>query len=55
MRAVVVLDMAGADHDVAHAKRRVEAAGDAAQHQGPDIEAIEQQRGRDAGIDLAGA
>ena len=53
VRAVVVLDVAGADHDVADAQRRIEAAGDAAQHQGAAFETVEQQRGGYAGIDLA--
>ena len=55
LRAVVVLDVAGADHDVADAQRRIEAARHAAQHQRAAVEAVEQQRGGDAGIDLAGA
>src|SRR6476620_1655900 len=53
VRAVVVLDVAGPDHDVAHAQGRIEAAGHAAQHQGAAREAIEQQRRGDTGIDLA--
>src|ERR1700756_5046285 len=35
------------------ARRRIEAARDAAQHQGAALEAVEQQRGGDAGIHLA--
>src|SRR6185437_9135562 len=53
MRSVVVLDVMGANHDVAHAQRRIEAAGDAAQHQRAAAEPVEQQRGGDAGVHLA--
>ena len=55
VHAVVVLGVAGADHDVADAQRRIEAARHAAQHQRAAVEAIEQQRRGDAGIDLARA
>ena len=51
--AVVVLGMAGADHYVADAEGRIEAAGHAAQHQRPAVETVEQQGGGDGGIDLA--
>src|SRR5262249_36393838 len=54
LRAIVMLDVAGADHHVADAERRVEAAGHAAEKQRATAESIEQQGGRDAGIDLAG-
>ena len=55
MGAVIVLHVAGADHDVADPERRIEAACDAAQQQRPTVETVEQQRGRDPGIDLARA
>ena len=55
LRAVIVLDVADADHDIAHAQGRIEAARHAAQHQRAAVEAVEQQGGGDAGIDLAGA
>ena len=55
MHAEIVLGVAGADHDVAHAQRRIEAARHAAHQERAATEAVEQQRGRHAGIDLAGA
>ena len=55
VHAEIVLGVAGADHDVAHAQRRIEAARHAAHQERAAVEAIEQQRGRHAGIDLAGA
>jgi hypothetical protein len=54
LQAVVVLDVAGRNHDIAHAEGRIEAACHAAQHQRTAIETVEQQGRRDAGIDLAG-
>ncbi len=55
VHAEIVLRIAGADHDVAHAQRRVEAARHAAHQERTAVEAIQQQRRGHAGIDLAGA
>ena len=54
LQAVVVLDVAGRDHDIADAQGGIEAARHAAQHQRAAIETVEQQGRRDPGIDLAG-